>query len=91
MPLPPETEKDRLEFARRREQLKEDHPELFEDRCPESVHGAHSPLDGRGRCSWCDRKVGPASARPASYGPAGSGDQAQAYREHWDLDWDHRY
>jgi len=31
-------------------------------RCPESL-GLHSPLDGDGRCSWCEQKVG--SAQPA--------------------------
>jgi hypothetical protein len=37
----------------------------YAGRCPDTVNGAHGPLDRAGRCPWCDRKVGAALPMPS--------------------------
>lgn len=56
---------------------------MYRNDCAESVSGRHSPLDSRGRCSWCGRKVG--DARPMPRVPVS--DLSLAYAEQFDPDW----
>lgn len=39
-------------------------------RCPDTLYGEHGPLDGRGICPWCGRKVGAKMPRPGLDLPA---------------------
>lgn len=58
-------------------------------RCPDTVYGEHSPLDSKGKCSWCGKKVGAAASKPEHFGRRGTDDSelGTAYREYYDPDW----
>jgi hypothetical protein len=86
----PETEMDRLRRAQRIAQLKEAHPELFADHCPESADGSHGPADGQGKCPWCGRKYTSKAPAPPSYPPTNS-DEAYEYHYNDDEHRDRRY
>lgn len=54
--------------------------------CAESVSGHHSPLDARGHCDWCGRKVGAAVSPPPPSRYEVS-ELEEAYQEHYNPDW----
>lgn len=52
--------------------------------CPDTVQGFHGPVDGRGYCPWCGRKVTAARMPPRTDDTSALAD---AYSYAYDPDW----